>query len=381
MELTINRKTLLDVIGRARGVTGHNTVPILGHVLIDAKDKGVTVTATDLEVGIQTALPDEHRWKIGTIAVNAHKLHEILKATNAEEISLRSLDGDWIEINAGRAKFKMTTLDPRSFPALPSQEKRKDGNKSTAGKLIITAKSLAEMIDRTLFAVSPDEARYNLSGVYIESIEGGVRMVATDRHRLALIEREAAGFRLEQDGKPKGAIIPRKGVEVMRKLIDGIDGTVDLTIDGQLAFVKIGDTVLSVRLVEGEFPDYAGVMPKESKIKLLGKRDELIGAVKRAMIFTNERLYRVKFEIIEDAINALRVSSANVDTGEASEDIEIAGGQPVRIGFNGSYVQQMLNVLPAESSFTLALSDEVSAGVFTSETDLGYTYVVMPMRL
>ena len=234
------------------------------------------------------------------------------------------------------------------------------------------------MIDKTIFAVSPDEARYNLSGVYVESnAPGSARMVATDGHRLAMIEREVPGFRMET-----GAIIPRKGLSELRKILDvGGDAEVRLSLDGQLAYLKRGNTEVSMRLVEGEFPDYRGVIPKQSKYKIAVKRDLLFAAIKRAAIFSSERYHGVKFAL---SAGTLTVSSTSPETGEASESLDVDfKSEEFAIGFNASYVQQALGVIPqgSDSTVELGLSDDVSPGVIRTETDQQYTYVVMPMRL
>jgi DNA polymerase-3 subunit beta len=232
------------------------------------------------------------------------------------------------------------------------------------------------MIDKTIFAVSPDEARYNLGGVLVEAASKGVaRMVATDGHRLSMIEREAADFEMEGN-----AIIPRKGLAELRKLLDQEgEEQVQLMLDGQLAWLKRGATEVSMRLVEGEFPDYRGVIPKEPKYAVAVGRDALLNAIKRAAIFSNERYHGVRLGL---ASGALTVSSTSPEMGEASETIDVDfTGDEFSIGFNASYLIQALGVMPAESDASLGLSDEVSPGVIRSATDSQFTYVVMPMRL
>jgi DNA polymerase-3 subunit beta len=200
-------------------------------------------------------------------------------------------------------------------------------------------------------------------------------MVATDGHRLSMIEREVPGFRMEG-----GAIIPRKGLQELRKLLD-VDGDteVSLTLDGQLAYLKRGSTEVSMRLIEGEFPDYRGVIPKQSKHKVAVARDLLFAAIKRAAIFSSERYHGVKFAM---SAGILTVSSTSPETGEASETIDVDfKGEEFSIGFNASYVQQALGVIPAGSDVDLGLSDDVSPGVIRTPADSEFTYVVMPMRL
>jgi DNA polymerase-3 subunit beta len=242
--------------------------------------------------------------------------------------------------------------------------------------MTVPASVLAAMIDKTIFAVSPDEARYNLSGVFIESPEPGMAiMVATDGHRLSMIRREVKGFSMQG-----GAIIPRKGLGELRKLLDQEGETeVKLTLDGQVAWLKRGSTEISMRLVEGEFPDYRGVIPKQSRYEVPIKRDDLLAAVKRAAIFSNERFHGVKLAL---TAGSLTVSSTSPDLGEASETIDVTfRGEDLSIGFNASYVLQALGVISPEADVILGVSDEVSPGVITTPADSGFTYVVMPMRL
>ncbi len=379
MELAIERVSLQNSLAMVQGIVERrNTVPILGHVLLEPDGNKIRLSATDLEVGIRTEVACKASTK-GSLTLNARKLFEIVREAEGDEVTFKSLENDWVELKCGRARFKMMGLDPRSFPAMPSQAATgaaEPARKAVKGELKVAATVLAAMIDKTLFAVSPDEARYNLSGVYIDSPAAGTaRMVATDGHRLSMVDREVAGFSMEG-----GAIIPRKGMAELRKLLDQAgDGEVELALDGSLAWIKRGATEVSMRLVEGEFPDYRGVIPKQSRYQVNVPRDSLLSAIKRAAIFSNERYHGVKFGL---SSGTLTVSSASPEMGEASETIDVEfGGDEFSIGFNASYVQQVLGVIPEGSDAVLGLSDEVSPGVITTPSDSEFTYVVMPMRL
>jgi DNA polymerase-3 subunit beta len=290
-------------------------------------------------------------------------------------VSLKSLENDWVELRCGRARFKMMGLDPRSFPAMPHAAEAKSP-KAVKAEISVAPAILATMIDKTIFAVSPDEARYNLTGVYLESPKAGsARMVATDGHRLAMIDREVGSFSMQG-----GVIIPRKGLAELRRLLDRTEeGEVNLQIDNQIAYVKRGSTEVSMRLVEGEFPDYKGVIPKQSRYQIEVERDTLMAAIKRAAIFSNERYHGVKLGLSSDT---LTVSSTSPETGEASETIDVDfKGEEFSIGFNATYLLQVLGVLESGSDAVLGLTDEVSPGVITTRSDSEFTYVVMPMRL
>lgn len=381
MELVVERISLLNSLSLVQGIVERrNTVPVLSHVLIEPDGASMRLSATDLEVGVRTEVACQPGQK-GSITLNARKLFEIVREAEADEVSFKSLDNDWVELRCGRAKFKMMGLDPRSFPAMPGEGTQKPGaepvRKAVKADLTIAGRVLAEIIDKTIFAVSPDEARYNLSGVFVESPEAGaVRMVATDGHRLSMVEREVPGFKMEG-----GAIIPRKGLAELRKLLDR-DGEENarLVIDGQLAWLRRGGTEVTMRLVEGEFPDYRGVIPKEVRYQIAVPRDVLLAAIKRAAIFSNERYHGVKLGLSK---GLLTISSTSPDMGEASEtiDVEFGAGEDFSIGFNAAYLLQALAVIPQGGEVLLGLSDEVSPGVLTTPADSKYTYVVMPMRL
>ncbi len=375
MELIIGRSALLGGLNLAQGIVERrNTVPILGNVLLEAKDSSLTLAATDMEVGMRTRMACECT-NLGAVTLGAHKLFEIVRETEAEEVSLRSLENDWVEIRCGRARFKMRSLDPRSFPAMPSAAERAEGGAPRA-ELSIGAKVLTTMIDKTIFAVSPDETRYNLSGVYIECPSADtVRMAATDGHRLALIDRPAPGFAMVA-----GAILPRKGLNELRRLLDsGVEGNVLLCVETQLAWLLHGNTEISMRRVEGEFPDYQGVIPKDSKYRISIGRDALLAAIKRAAIFSSERYHGVRLALTP---GSLTVSSTSPELGEASETVDVDfAGEEFSVGFNASYLMQAVNAIPAQGEVVLGLTDEVSPGVLTTPADSAFLYVVMPMRL
>jgi len=377
MGIVVERQSLLSGLTLVQGIVERrNTVPILGHVLIEPDAQSIRLAATDLEVGISTHVPCKSG-KEKSLTLNARKLFEIVRETEGDEFSINSLDNDWVELKCGRSRFKMMGLDPRSFPAMPSQSTKADApRKSVKAALTIPATVLAMMIDKTIFAVSPDEARYNLSGVYLEAHDAGkARMVATDGHRLSMIDRVVPEFAMEG-----GTIIPRKGLTELRKLLDqGGDAEVKLMLDGQLASLKRGPTEVSMRLVEGEFPDYRGVVPKQTKHRIKVSRDALQASIKRAAIFSNERYHGVKLAL---ANGSLTVSSTSPEMGEASEAIDIEyHGEEFAVGFNASYLLQALSVIPAESEIELGLSDEASPGLLRTPSDSEFSYVVMPMRL
>ncbi len=388
MGIVVEREAFMSGLSLVQGIVERrNTVPILGHVLIEPDGTSLKLSATDLEVGITTQVPCKSN-KEKSLTLNARKLFEIVREAEGEQISISLLDGDWAELKCGRARFKMMGLDPRSFPAMPSQAKSEGAGRPVKGELTVSAVVFATMIDKTIFAVSPDEARYNLSGVFLEAPEvGKARMVATDGHRLSLIDRMVSGFNPiaslpsnQSEERGMGVILPRKGLSEIRKLLDqGGDAEIKLMIDGQLASLGRGATEVSMRLVEGEFPDYRGVIPKQSKYRINVGRDLLMASIKRAAIFSSERYRGVKLAL---SAGSLTVSSTSPEVGEASEAVEVDyRGEEFAIGFNAQYLLQALTVIPSGADVELGLTDDVSPGVIRTPADSEFTYVVMPMRL
>jgi len=349
-------------------------MPILGSVLMEAEGDRLRLAATDLEVGIRAEL-EARVSKPGLMTAPARKLWEIVQESEAESVTLRALDNEQVEVRCGRAVFKMMSLDARSFPAMPSAEQVQE-SEGTKARLKVRPQVLRQMIDRVLFSASADESRYALNGVFVESPSAGmVRLVTTDGHRLAMIEREASGFALE-----RGAILPRKGVGQIDKLVAfSSEDEVELVIESRLAWLKCGAAQLSMRLVEGEFPAYRAVIPSNPRYTIAVGLKLLQAAVKRAAIFSNDRFHGVKLHINGAE---LTVSSITPGLGEASDVIDIDfSGEEFSVGFNSSYLLQMMAVMPEEASIKLGLTDEVSPGLLTVDSDPSYVYVVMPMRL
>lgn len=348
-------------------VERRNTMPILANVLVEASGGNLRITATDLEVGVRGTLEAEVSQE-GMVTLNARKLYEIVREAPEETLQLRRLENEWVEIRSGKSVFKVVGLDAREFPQFP----RFDGEKLSAAP----AGVLKEMIEKTLFAVSTDETRYNLNGVFVEGREGGIaRMVATDGHRLALVERDLAALGLE-----KGVILPRKGLAELKKVLEGSNGgVVSLGFKENMGLVVKEDVELFMRLIEGDFPDYNKVIPRDNPHLLKIEQGALHQALRRVSILSSERYKGVRMEVGKGRV---AISTNNPDLGEAAEEIEVDyQGTPLTIGFNARYLMDVLSVLGTGAEIGLTLKDEVSPSLLRQTGDDGYLYVVMPMRL
>src|SRR5262245_62877738 len=236
MEFTIAREELLQGLYLTQGIVERRTtIPILAHVLLEAGDDGIAIAATDQEVGVRRECEAKVKKK-GAVTTGARKLYEIVRECPEGALTLRSLENNWIGISSGKSKFKIVGLDPREFPAMPTAvQDKKSKAASVPGGL------LQEMIQRTIFAVSTDETRLNLSGVCIERPEAGkLRLIATDGHRLSMITRAVEGV-----GAANGVIIPRKGIAEISKVLETSQDPVRLTLEGGVAHAAQGKVELS----------------------------------------------------------------------------------------------------------------------------------------
>ena len=368
MEFKAKRGVFLATLYWTQGIEERrNTMPILANVLIESTKGNVRLTATDLEVGARGRLEGEVAQE-GSITVNAKKLYEIVREAPEETLRLKRLENDWVEIKSGKSVFKIIGLDAREFPQFPKFEKEKLSTEP--------AKMMREMIERTIFSVSSDETRYNLNGVLIEESESGrVRMVATDGHRLALIERQMGSFGIE-----KGVILPKKGLNEVKKLLEvSEDGLVSIGFKDNMSLIIRDEVELFMRLIEGDFPDYSKVIPKDNSQQVKVEKDELLHALRRGSILSSERYKGIKMELRE---GKMALSANNPDLGEAVEEIDIDyQGKPLTIGFNARYLLEVLGVLETGGEVEFSFKDALSPGLLRKGGDDGYLYVIMPMRL
>jgi DNA polymerase-3 subunit beta len=370
MEFTIERDELLQGLYLTQGIVERRTtIPILANVLLESTGDGISIAATDQEVGVRRRCEAKVKKK-GSLTAGARKLYEIVRECPAGPMIVHSLENNWIEVSAGKSRFKIVGLDPKEFPAMPAPTQERDEQTIT-----VPCAMLREMIERTVFAVSSDETRMNLSGIFLERPEKGkIRVVATDGHRLSMITRV-----VENGAAGSGVIIPRKGIAEISKVIESGEEPVTITVQGGVAHATRGQVELSMRLVEGEFPDYKQVIPQKSERRMLVGVEPFLAALRRVSIVSSERTRGVKLQVES---GKLEMSSINPDVGEASEELTVEyDAAPLSIGFNAKYFIDALTVLPASGEIEVGFNDEVSPGILRYEGDADYLYVVMPMRL
>ncbi len=372
MQFTIERETFLKALSRVQGIVEkRNTIPILSNVLIEAQSEGIWLVATDLEVGMRASYPAQVS-AAGKITVSAKKIYEIIRELPDRQVSFAAKENCWIEIRCGKALFNIVGLSPEEFPYFPEP-----GNQPWVS---LEAEELREMIDKTVYSISTDETKYNLNGILFREFEeeagNTLRLVATDGHRLAMIQKKTPPTQIPQ--LKKGIILPRKGVQELRKVAEEGEGKVELAFMDNNAIVRKGQVTVVMRLVDGEFPDYTRVIPKTRDQEAIIPRDQFLHALKRIAILASERSRGVKVRL---APGVLEVSSSNPELGEAREDFEIDyQGPETSIGFNARYMIDILQSM-GDEQVVMVFKDNISPAMITPTATDDYQTVVMPMRL
>lgn len=370
MEFSADTKSLSEALEQVQeAVEKKSTIPILSHVLVEACANGLRLAATDLEVGIRTFCPAQVKAP-GTVAVPARRLLEIANSLPDADVRLRALENNWIQVNAGRSVFKLAALARDTFPALPNIPEP---------LAQVPAGVLAGLIDRTAFAISSEESRYMLNGALLVLKPGSVEMVATDGHRLPLAARdvEIAGLKSEER-----LLVPKRALAGLRRLANAqqSDGPFHIAKDDSHLFFSAGDSILISRMLSGQFPTYEAVLPKNNTLTATLDAAALRESLRRVALLAPEQTHAVCLALDS---GRLTLTTSSGDIGEASEMLDMAyTGQPLRIGFNASFLLDMLTVVKT-GEVEIALKDGESAVELRPKDQAAYHYhcVVMPMRL
>lgn len=346
------------------------TMPILLNVLIETKENGIAITATDLEIGIK-GFYSANIQKSGSITLAAKKLYEVVKELPEKVVSFRLKENQWVEICSGKSIFNIMGISAETFPSFPAYEEEEFSG--------LESPVLREMINKTVFAVSSDESRYNLTGVFVTRKEGegvkSLRMVATDGYRLSLIERP---LNKEIGGIENGILLPKKGLLELTGLLEEEGPEVWAKLKNNNFIVKKDNVVLIMRLLDAEFPDYQQVIPSKTKRHIKMGRNQILESLRRVSILSSEKTKGVKFHFSQDL---LELSSYNPDFGEAKEELSVEyKGEDLVVGFNYRFILEILDILNSEE-ILFDLEDVVSPAIIRPTNDDKHTCVVMPMRV
>ena len=347
------------------------TMPILAHVNFSAADGKLKVYATDLEISF-VGEADAEITTPGSITVSAKVIHDVIKELPEDEINVQVGKNQRLEVESGQARFKINGVSSDEFPTVVGTELK--------GAVTVDATKLYEMLDKTAYSVSTDETRYNINGVFLETINTPIRndkvtlrMVATDGHRLSYIDRPAEGLSVAEN-----VIIPRKGIQEIKKVLEGNDGVASVSINEGFFTVQSKNVTLGVRLIDGQYPDYRQVIPVATSTTIDLSRSDFLSAVRRVSLVTTDRSKTVKFKLVA---GNLVVSSSSPEYGEATESLAVnQTGDDVTIGFSARYLLDLLNAMPHAETVQIRLNGELGPGVIVGSDDDLYTCIVMPMR-
>jgi DNA polymerase-3 subunit beta len=375
MELTISKSDLTKALFATESVVEKRaTMPILSNVLLSASEGKLKISATDLEITALASAPAKIK-SPGSTTVNAKIFSDIVRELPDTDVTLKVGEGERLQIATKSATLKMNGVSAEEYPSLPGL--------GFEVRSKVSAKEFVEMVNKTIFAVSLDETRFILNGVCFEPVgeakgkKGGksLRMVATDGHRLAMITRPLSGLDFSER-----VIVPRKGLSEVRKLLSfDEDREVGFDIRDGFLILETPDGKVSMRLLDGEFPDYNQVLPKQEGVLATMVASELTQALRRVALMVSDKGKCVRLDFSADR---LRISSSSPELGEATDEMSIRyAGKPLSVGFNAKYILDILGSLGESPNVAIELHGELGPGKFYAVGDESHVSIVMPMRI
>ncbi|MFW1503299.1 DNA polymerase III subunit beta [Vibrio parahaemolyticus] len=366
MKFTIERSHLIKPLQQVSGALGGRpTLPILGNLLIKVEENVLSMTATDLEVELVSKVTLEGDFEAGSITVPSRKFLDICRGLPDDAIITFVLEGDRVQVRSGRSRFSLATLPANDFPNIEDWQSEVEVSLSQA--------DLRTLIDKTQFSMANQDVRYYLNGMLFEIDGTTLRSVATDGHRMAVSQTQ-----LGADFAQKQIIVPRKGVQELVKLMDAPEQPVVLQIGSSNVRAEVNNFIFTSKLVDGRFPDYRRVLPQHTNKTLIASCDELRQAFSRAAILSNEKFRGVRVNLEG---SEMRITANNPEQEEAEEMLDVTfEGDPIEIGFNVSYVLDVLNTLRCEK-VQVSMSDANASALIENADDDSAMYVVMPIRL
>jgi len=374
MKFSIDRSALLTALQHVHSVVERrNTIPILSNVLIEAKEDGVYLTATDMDIAVieKIELDKSEVAQLGTVTTSAQMLYDIVRKLPGNiKVELLSEKNDRLGIKASSSSFALNCLPAEDFPSISQEDFKHSFN--------VEASELIRLLDKTSFAMSLEETRYYLNGIYLHAIKEDnidkLRTVATDGHRLSRVD-----MNIPQGAESiPGVIIPRKTILEIRKILEDHTGNINLSISETKIKLSFNNVILTSKLLDGTFPDYSRVIPEKND-KLISISNQLLSeAVDRVSTVSTDKTRAIKININK---SGLVISATNPDKGSASEHVDVAyDGEEVEIGFNSKYVLDVARQIKG-NEILIELSDSVSPTLVYDKDDKEVLFVLMPMRV
>lgn len=366
MKFTVEREHLLKPLQQVSGALGGRpSLPILGNILLQVEDGCLSMTGTDLEVELVAKLALEADFEPGAVTVPSRKFLDICRGLPDSASIVVTLEGDRVIIRSGRSRYSLSTLPAADFPNIDDWQSEVE--------LSLPQGRMRQLIDSTQFSMAHQDVRYYLNGMLFETEGKHLRSVATDGHRMAV-----CAIDIDQELPTKQIIVPRKGVLELVRLLDTPDAKVDIQIGNSNLRAVVNNFVFTSKLVDGRFPDYRRVMPQNSTKFVEASCDELRKAFSRAAILSNEKFRGVRVNLSE---GEMRITANNPEQEEAEEFLDVDyQGEALEIGFNVSYVLDVLNTLKCEQ-VRWSLTDANASALLEDSASDEAMYVVMPIRL
>lgn len=371
MEFTVSKTDLVRELNLSQGVVEKKTtIPILSNILVETGDDQIILTATDLELAIRCSCPARVAKK-GSGTVPAKRLLDYVRLLPDADLNVKFQENHWVSLVCGRSRSRIAGMSRESFPELPEMPE---------AAAVLPASILADMIGRTIFAISNEESRFTLNGALLVLREGAIVMVSTDGHRLAMVETlsDVPGVRTAER-----ALLPRKAmVEILKLTAEaGAEAEIQFSSSDNHLFFQCGDRLLMSRKLTGNFPDYERVLPKQHGQQISVAKDELRAGIERVSQFADERSRAVQVQVTP---GEFQVQSSLSETGESEESFPVEyDGPAVKIAFNAQYMLDFLRAI-GEQQAEFLFTDDQSAGEMRPAGDgakFRYRYVVMPMRI
>ena len=371
MKFKISRSKFFKTLSHLQGIVDKkNSLPILSNILIEAKDNQLILSSTDMDISIIEKINCDVN-ENGATTINSQILYDIVrKIDDDSEIEILSNNGKLLTLRSDGSRFSLACLPKEDYPII---EKDNSGT-----NLILKSRILFRLIDKTKFAISNEETRYFLNGLYFNITNEGnkniVTIVGTDGHRLAKFSHEIE----EQIDQVSGVIIPKKTIYELSKLLSEVDDDIKISISSNKIIFIIGNIIFISKLIDGSFPDYKRVIPNDNNNILKINRDKLLSAVDRVSTIANEKSPVIKFKLLE---NILNLNTINNESSTASEDLTINyKGDEIEIGFNSKYIMDIVNNLE-DDEISIHLKDNTSPVIAQENSNANLVYVLMPMRV
>lgn len=378
MDVKIQRNQLISHLQRAQNIVERKTtLPILSHILMETEASGLRLSSTDLEVGV-TETCEAEILKKGSTTIHARKFFEIIREIPEGEIRLEQKE-EQLEIRAGRSRFRLRSLPPDEFPRIPAIQATESVN--------LSGEVLQEMIQKVFVSVSADETRYTLTGILThmarQEDQTVLRMVSTDGHRLSVCERPLpdtkclSAFEKPAEGQDKDIILPKKGVQEIKRLLEEGLGEIEFGLFQENAFVRKGNLSMIMRLVQGRFPDYMAVFPSEIERSIVADALVLEESLRRVSVLSTEKSKGIRLSVKP---GKLTFFSNSPEIGEAEEEVDVAyEGDVFDVAFNVRYLLDFLQTVKGE--VTIGFGAGLKPCLIRQRDDDKYSYIVMPLRI